>query len=243
MRKLAWLFAVIMFSSFQGWTQENTKVYLPLIGEEAPAFIGESTNGPINFPGDYTGKWKILYSHPADFTPVCTSELLELGALQNDFDQLGVKILILSTDALDTHTQWVKSINTLSYKNRDNVDIKFPLIADQNHEISRKYGMIHPSSNSSKDVRGAFIIDPLNKIRAIFFYPMNIGRNMDEIKRTVIALQTADSKDVLIPSNWEPGQDVLVKALKNPDNEQGTGVTLGPDVYQIAWYMTFKKMR
>ena len=204
---------------------------------------GESTTGTINIPSDFSGKWTIQFSHPADFTPVCSSELLELGNMQGDFDKLGVKLVVLSTDALDNHNQWVKSIETIKYKNREPVKIKFPLIADQNLEISRKYGMIHPTTSSTKDVRGVFIIDPSNKIRAIFYYPMAVGRNMDEIKRTVIALQMVDSKDVLTPADWQPGGDVLVKAPSSYNTtEQHTAAPVDPSLYQVIWYMTFKKM-
>jgi peroxiredoxin 2/4 len=157
--------------------------------------------------------------------------------MQDDFDKLGVKLMVLSTDALSSHYQWIQSIETIKYKNREPVKIKFPLIADENHDISKKYGMIQPNTSSTKDVRGVFLIDPSGKIRAIFYYPMAVGRNMDEIKRTVIALQTVDSQNILTPVNWKPGDDVLIKGY--------TDITAKPadkDVYQLIWYMTFKKL-
>jgi len=238
MKKYIFLFTVLLFSGFLVRSQENNKTYLPLLGENAPAFTGESTNGVINFPEDYGGTWTILLSHPADFTPVCSSELLELGFMQDDFDKLGVKLIVLSTDALSSHYQWVNSIETIKYKNREPVKIKFPLIADETHDISRKYGMIQPNTSSTKDVRGVFLIDPSSKIRAIFFYPMDVGRNLDEIKRTVIALQTVDGKGISTPVDWNPGDDVLLKKYTDisakPVNE---------DVYQLIWYMTFMKLR
>jgi peroxiredoxin 2/4 len=237
MKKYIFLFTAILFSSFLARSQENNKIYLPLLGENAPAFTGESTNGVINFPEDYAGAWTILFSHPADFTPVCSSELLELGAMQDDFDKLGVKLIVLSTDALSSHYQWVKSIETIKFKNREPVKIKFPLIADETHDISKKYGMIQPNTSSTKDVRGVFLIDPSAKIRAIFFYPMAVGRNMEEIKRTVIALQTVDSKSVLTPVNWKPGDDVLIKEYADT-----TAKSVDKDVYQLIWYMTFKRL-
>jgi peroxiredoxin 2/4 len=238
MNKYLFLFAVLLFSNFFVKAQENTKTYLPLLGENAPAFTGESTNGVINFPEDFAGNWTILFSHPADFTPVCTSELLELGAMQDDFIKLGVKVVVISTDALSSHYQWIKSMETIKYKDREPVKIKFPLLADENHDISRKYGMIHPNTSSTKTVRGVFLIDPSGKIRAIFYYPMEVGRNMDEIKRTIIALQTVDSKGVLTPVDWQPGDDVLVKGYTDI-----TARPLDKDVYQIIWYMTFKRLR
>jgi peroxiredoxin (alkyl hydroperoxide reductase subunit C) len=237
MKKYIFLFIALLFSGFLVRSQENDKIYLPLLGENAPAFTGESTTGVINFPEDYAGTWTILFSHPADFTPVCSSELLELGAMQDDFSKLGVKLIVLSTDALSAHVQWVNSLETIKFKNREPVKIKFPLIADESHDISRKYGMIQPNTSSTKDVRGVFLIDPSNKIRAIFFYPMAVGRNMDEIKRTIIALQTTDSKGVLTPVNWKPGEDVLIKGYADV-----TTKPLDKDVYQLIWYMTFKRL-
>jgi peroxiredoxin 2/4 len=237
MKKYIFLFLALIFSSFLARSQENEKIYLPLLGENAPSFTGESTTGVINFPEDYAGSWTILLSHPGDFTPVCSSEILELAAMQYDFEKLGVKLIVLSTDALSSHYQWVQSLETINYKNREPVKIKFPLLADENHDISRKYGMIQPNTSSTKDVRGVFLIDPSGKIRAIFFYPMAVGRNLEEIKRTVIALQTVDGKGVLTPVNWKPGDDVLIKGY--------TETTANPadkDVYQLIWYMTFMKL-
>jgi peroxiredoxin 2/4 len=236
MKKYMFLFTVFLSSGFLVMSQESDKTYLPLLGENAPAFTGESTNGVIHFPEDYAGSWTIFLSHPGDFTPVCSSELLELGSMQDDFDKLGVKLMVLSTDALSSHYQWIQSIETIKFKNREPVKIKFPLIADENHDISKKYGMIQPNTSSTKDVRGVFLIDPSGKIRAIFYYPMAVGRNMEEIKRTVIALQTVDSQGILTPVNWKPGDDVLIKGY--------TDITAQPadkDIYQLIWYMTFKK--
>jgi len=235
MKKICIILVLLYFSCFQAWSQGNS----PRIGEEAPSFTGQSTTGKIHFPGDYTGKWKILFSHPADFTPVCSSEILELSALQDDFNKLDVKLIVLSTDALEKHNEWTKSIETIKYKDRVPQSIKFPLISDEDRVISKKYGMMTSGSNSTKDVRGVFIIDPENKIRAMFFYPMEIGRNMEEIKRTVLALQTADKDHILTPANWQPGNDVLLKAS---NNDPATGKPVDPDVYQLIWYMTFKKM-
>jgi len=238
MNKYIFLFSVLLFSGFLVRSQENNKIYIPLLGENAPAFTGESTTGVINFPEDYARTWTILFSHPADFTPVCTSELLELGAMQEDFKKLGVKVVVLSTDALSSHYQWVKSMETIKYKNREPVKIEFPLIADEGHDISKKYGMIQPNTSSTKTVRGVFLIDPSSKIRAIFYYPMEVGRNLDEIKRTIIALQTVDSKGVLTPVDWQPGDDVLIK-----DYTDITAKPVDKDIYQIIWYMTFKRLR
>ena len=232
------LIIILFYSASLARAQENTRTFIPLLGEKAPQFTVESTKGVINFPEDYAGNWTILFSHPADFTPVCSSEILELGSMQDDFDKLGIKLMVLSTDALSSHYQWIQSLETIEYKNNEPVKIRFPLIPDENHEISGKYGMIHPNTSSTRSVRGVFLIDPSSRIRAIFYYPMEVGRNMDEIKRTAIALQTVDRQGVLTPANWMPGDDLLIKGY--------TDITAKPsekDVYQVIWYMTFKRMR
>lgn len=242
MKKVA-IIAVILITASQIWAQKNTSVQLPLIGESAPSFTAESTTGTINFPGDYSNKWKILFSHPADFTPVCTSELLDLAAMQDDFKNLGTQIVVISANDVASHTQWEKSMESINYKNRQGAKINFPLVGDKTLEISRQYGMVHPSSSSTKDVRGVFIIDPKNTIRAIFFYPMNIGRNMDEIKRTIIALQTADKKNVLMPAGWQPGGDVLLPYIKYTADQEELAKKDDPDLYKVTWYMWGTKLK
>jgi len=232
------LIIVLFYSASLARSQENTRTFIPLLGEKAPQFTVQSTKGVINFPEDYAGNWTILFSHPADFTPVCSSEILELGSMQDDFDKLGIKLIVLSTDALSSHYQWIQSLETIEYKDREPVKIGFPLLPDENHEISAKYGMIHPNTSSTRAVRGVFLVDPSSRIRAIFYYPMEVGRNMDEIKRTAIALQTVDRQGVLTPANWMPGDDLLLKGY--------TDIAAKPsdkDVYQVIWYMTFKKLR
>jgi len=194
-------------------TDRNFKI--PLIGQQAPSFTAETTNGELNFPDDYGRKWKLLFSHPQDFTPVCSTELLELAHLQGEFDKLGVKLAVVSTDPVSSHLQWKKSLESLDIDNKGTVKINFPLIGDDQIQVAKLYGMIHPETNSTKSVRGVFVIDPDNVIQAIYFYPMNVGRNMDEIIRTVTALQTAhelstQNSKVLTPANWTPGKDLLV---------------------------------
>jgi len=240
--KIRIIIAIALFFSLAALSaQEKNTSRIPLIGENAPSFTAESTNGQITFPGDFGSKWKILFSHPADFTPVCSSEILELAQMQNDFDRLGVKIAIISTDTLDKHILWKKSLETLKYKDRDPVKIDFPLISDNNWNASKEYGMLHSPTSTVRDVRGVFIIDPKNKVRAIYFYPMEVGRDMDEIRRTVVALQTADKEKVLTPANWEPGDDVMVKYVKTADAaEDAAGNNLG--IYKVSWYMMFKKL-
>jgi len=243
MRKIIGITVLLFLVTFQISAQKSTTGQIPLIGENAPSFTAESTTGTIHFPGDYTNKWKILFSHPADFTPVCTSELLDLASMQNDFNNLGAQIVVISADNLDSHTQWCKSMESINYNNKQASKINFPLVDDKTLDISRKYGMIHPSSNSTKDVRGVFIIDPKNIARAIFFYPMNVGRNMDEIKRTVIALQTADQKSVLMPAGWQPGGDVLLPYTKYTSDQEALAKQNDPDIYKVTWYMWGTKLK
>ena len=190
--KKIFTFALIFIFALVIYSQNDDNVRMPMLGESAPSFNAQSTNGDINFPDDYFGKWKIIFSHPAAFTPVCTSELLELAYLQSDFDDLGTELIVLSTDGLNSQIEWVKSMETIDYRGMGLVDIKFPVISDANYTISRNYGMIHSKSGSTKDIRAVFVIDPDNKIRTIFYYPQNVGRNIDEIKRTLVALQQVD---------------------------------------------------
>jgi peroxiredoxin (alkyl hydroperoxide reductase subunit C) len=234
--------AILFFAASQVWSQGNTMAGYPMIGDNAPTFTAQSTTGKINFPKDYAGSWKILFSHPADFTPVCTTELLELADLQDDFSKWGVKLVVLSTDQLNTHQQWVQSMETIHFKDKDPMKISFPLVADEDHFISKKYGMMQPNNNSTKDVRGVYIIDPQDKIRAMFFYPMNVGRNMDEIKRTLIALQTADKNDVMTPANWQPGGDVLLHSTKFTSDQADLAKQTNPEIYQVIWYLTYMKI-
>jgi len=148
---------LLMFTLFFGsflHAQDNNTNRIPLIGEEAPSFVANSTVGEIKFPQDFFSKWKILFSHPADFTPVCSSEILELARLQEDFQKLNTAIMVISTDGINSHIEWVNSLEGIEYKQGPKVKINFPLIAHEHLEISRKYGMIHPSYSEKKDIRG-----------------------------------------------------------------------------------------
>jgi peroxiredoxin (alkyl hydroperoxide reductase subunit C) len=212
---------------------------IPLIGEQAPSFTTESTGGRINFPLDFGSNWKVILSHPMDFTPVCSTELIELANLQNEFEKLGVKLLIVSTDPLETHKQWKTSLEQIEYKEYSRQNINFPIADDSDLVISKLFGMIHLETDNNRDVRGVFIIDPDNKIRAEYFYPQEVGRNMDELLRTVIALQTTDRNNVMTPANWKTGHDVLVpfplKANMSLMNKESG------EYYQFSWFLIFKK--
>ncbi|MCX6270854.1 MAG: peroxiredoxin [Bacteroidetes bacterium] len=223
-----------------GQTQEMIR--MPLLGEEAPSFTAQSTTGQVNFPGDYFGKWKILFSHPADFTAVCSSEILSLATMQEDFDKLNTQIVVVSTDGLNSHISWVKSLETMNADNIPNFKIKFPLVSDQGFELSKKYGMIQQNSTSTKDIRSVFIISPENKICAVFSYPSNVGRNLEEIKRTLIALQTSDKHSCLMPVNWHPGEKVMIPSPKNMEEAEKLSQSKNKNLTSPIWYMWYKSI-
>lgn len=225
--------------------QEKINASIPMIGDDAPLFIAETTSGLLNFPADYGSKWKIIFSHPQDFTPVCTTELLTLAHMQGIFEKLNTKLAVISTDVLDQHFMWKKLLEETTYKDMKPVKIKFPIIDDSKYSISKSYGMIHSKSSSTKDVRGVFIINPENKIAAVIFYPMNIGRNMEEIHRTLLALQMAESgkSHVLTPANWQPGDDVMVPYLPYTEKDLASNPALTQSYYNVGSFMWFKKMK
>jgi len=192
-------------------TPETPITPMPRIGDPAPAFKAVTTQGPINFPEDYKGSWVILFSHPADFTPVCTSEFMTFATLEEKFAQANCKLVGLSVDGLYSHIAWLRTIKEkIEYKGMKDVEVKFPLIGDITMEIARKYGMIQPGESSTKAVRAVFFIDPKGIIRAIIYYPLSLGRNFDELYRALIAMQTADAFGVATPADWQPGEDVIV---------------------------------
>jgi peroxiredoxin 2/4 len=252
--KKALLILVLGFSVTQLWSQklvssdiqykpkEDKINHIPLIGDPTPSFTAISTNGIINFPGDYGRNWKILFSHPADYTPVCTTEILELAYLQDEFDKLGVKLVVVSTDRVESHLRWKKDMEGISFKDRKQVNINFPIVGDENLSISRKYGMIHPATSSTKAVRGVFIIDPDNKVEAVLFYPMNIGRSTDELLRMITALQTTYADNVCTPVNWKAGDDVLIPYNPTPSKDLAkTGILPPEGYYNLSWFVWFKK--
>lgn len=190
---------------------ENQVYAMPRIGDIAPEFKAVTTQGDINFPSDYKGKWTILFSHPADFTPVCTSEFMTFASMQDEFEKLNTQLVGLSVDGLYSHIAWLRTIKEkIEYKGMKDVEVKFPLIEDITMEVAKKYGMLQPGESSTKAVRAVFFIDPQSVIRAIIYYPLALGRNFDEIKRVIIALQTADNFKVAMPADWRPGDDVIV---------------------------------
>lgn len=191
---------------------ETTNVtVMPRIGDQAPAFEAITTQGKINFPSDFAGKWIILFSHPADFTPVCTSEFMTFGKMAEEFDALNCQLVGLSIDGLYSHIAWLRTIKEkIEYKGMKNIEIKFPLIEDVSMEVAKAYGMVQPGESKTQAVRAVFFIDPEGTIRTIIYYPLALGRNFDEIKRVLIGLQTADKFGVALPADWRPGDDVIV---------------------------------
>jgi len=184
---------------------------MPRIGDPAPAFCAVTTQGEINFPTDYSGKWVILFSHPADFTPVCTSEFITFASMQDQFAAYNTELVGLSVDGLASHIAWLRTIkDKISFRDMHDVEVTFPLIEDVSMEIAQKYGMIMPGEDSTKAVRAVFVIDPKGVIRAIIYYPLSLGRNFGELLRVVKALQTADHFGVATPADWQPGDRVIV---------------------------------
>ena len=251
MKKLI-IIMLLVFTVTKLWSQdpylfepskpaEDRNFRIPLIGEKAPSFTAESTNGKITFPGDYGRNWKILFSHPQDFTPVCTTEILELANLQAQFDKLGVKLVAISTDALSTHEQWKKAMESLAYKDKAAMKIDFPLVDDENLTVSKAYGMIHASSNTTRDVRGVYIIDPDNIIQAIYFYSKEVGRSTDEMVRMVTALEKTRADKVLTPANWKAGDDVLVPTIPNSTATKEELASEG--LYNLDWFVWYKKAK
>ena len=191
--------------------ESNENYVMPRIGEKAPSFTAVTTQGNINFPDDYAGKWTILLSHPADFTPVCTSEFMTFASMDKEFQDLNCQLVGLSVDGLYSHIAWLRTIKEkIEYKGMKNVEVNFPLIEDITMEVAKKYGMIQPGESNTKAVRAVFFIDPMGIIRTIIYYPLSLGRNFDELKRVLIGLQTADNFGVALPADWRPGDDVIV---------------------------------
>ncbi|MCQ2958300.1 MAG: peroxiredoxin [Candidatus Gastranaerophilales bacterium] len=206
---------VLMLSAITAMCLISKAYSMPVIGEDAPAFKANTTRGIIDFPHDFKGNWVVLFSHPADFTPVCTTEFIAFQELINKFNALNTKLVGLSVDSVEHHKEWIKSIKNLSFDNKNDIEITFPVIDDNKKEVAKKYGMLQNNNNDTKTVRAVFIIDPESKIRAIIYYPQSTGRYMPEIQRLLIALQTTDAFDVATPANWMPGDDVIVPLNEN----------------------------
>jgi peroxiredoxin (alkyl hydroperoxide reductase subunit C) len=191
--------------------ENQVVIAMPRIGDKAPSFKAVTTQGSINFPEDYKGSWVILFSHPADFTPVCTSEFMTFASMEEKFAKANCKLVGLSVDGLYSHIAWLRTIKEkIEYKGMKNVEVKFPLIEDITMEVAKKYGMMMPGESNTKAVRAVFFVDPKGIIRAIIYYPLSLGRNFDELYRAVVAMQAADAFSIATPADWRPGDDVIV---------------------------------
>lgn len=239
MKTNALFFLLFFFVIGTAFSQSNQ---IPLIGSKAPVFTAQTTNGELTFPNDFGESWKILFSHPKDFTPVCSSELLELAYLQKDLESLNVKFAIISTDDLSQHNMWKAHLEELDYKGRGKQSIHFPIIDDSSKKVSITYGMLHAPTSTSRDIRGVYIIDPKNTVRSINFYPIEIGRNITEIERTIIALQTADETQMLTPANWNSGDDMMVPHFPYTQKDLANNPDLKNEYYNVGDRMWFKKV-
>jgi len=219
-------------------------IHIPLIGDKAPAFTATTTQGKISFPQDYKGKWVILFSHPADFTPVCTTEFMTFGAMMEQFDKLNCKLIGLSIDSNYSHIAWLRRIDKkIEFNGMKNIKIKFPVIADLSMDVAKKYGMVQPKAHKTHAVRAVFIIDPKSNVRAIIYYPLANGRNFKEIKRILIAMQTSDKFKCATPANWEPGDDVIIPPPGSCGAAAKRVTDANKDKYRcLDWFLCFKKL-
>lgn len=185
--------------------EEHTVNSMPKIGDQAPDFTANTTYGPIRFSEYNKDSWVILFSHPADFTPVCTTEMSGFAVRHDEFKKLNTKLLGLSIDSIHSHIAWVNNV-----KKNSGVLFNFPIIADIDMKVAKLYGMLQPNESETSAVRAVFFIDPTGKVRLMMYYPLNVGRNMNEILRVLRALQLSDEHKVAMPLDWQPGQQVIV---------------------------------
>lgn len=224
-------------------TQNQSQITpMPRIGDKAPSFKAVTTQGEINFPEQYSGSWVILFSHPADFTPVCTSEFITFASMQDQFNKANCQLVGLSVDGLYSHIAWLRTIKEkIEYKGMKNVEVTFPLIEDITMEVAKKYGMIQPGESNTKAVRAVFYIDTKGIIRTILYYPLSTGRNFDELYRVLIALQAADNFSIATPADWRPGDDVIVPPAGScgvaKDRMEGK-----EDMHCYDWFFCTKKL-
>ncbi|MDK2892113.1 MAG: peroxiredoxin 2/4 [Methanohalophilus sp.] len=221
-------------------TEECTT--MPLIGDDAPAFTAKTTQGEIKFPDDYKGKWVVFFSHPADFTPVCTTEFMTFASMQEEFRELNTELIGLSIDSIYAHIAWLRTIKEkIEYKGLKDIEVNFPVIEDLTMEVAKKYGMLQPNASNTQAVRAVFIIDPKAKVRCILYYPLSNGRNMDEIKRILLAMQKSDAEQIATPANWQPGDDVIIPPPGSCGTAKERVETAEEGKYCLDWFICFKK--
>jgi peroxiredoxin (alkyl hydroperoxide reductase subunit C) len=215
---------------------------MPLIGDQAPSFTATTTQGDVSFPDDYKGKWVILFSHPADFTPVCTTEFMTFASMQAEFRELNAELLGLSIDSIYAHIAWLRTIKEkIEYKGMKGIEVDFPVIADLKMDIAKKFGMVQPNASDTQAVRAVFMIDPKATVRAILYYPLNNGRNMDEVKRLLLAMQKSDAEQVATPANWVPGDDLILPPPGSCGTAKERVETEEEGKYCIDWFLCFRK--
>ncbi|MCR5691206.1 MAG: peroxiredoxin [Eubacterium sp.] len=219
--------------------EENKEYSMPLIGDKAPSFRSMTTKGKVNFPEDYAGKWVVFFSHPADFTPVCTTEFIALSKRAEEFKAMNTELLGLSIDSVHSHLAWADSIESIDMDGKGAVSVPFPIVADITMNVSRMYGMLQTVAKT-QTVRAVFIIDPEGIIRSILFYPMSTGRKVDEIIRIIQSLQKHDKEGCATPVDWEPGDDVLLGAPLTLEDAKER-VKGDDSLIPYAWYLTGKK--
>ncbi len=216
-------------------------VNFPLIGTPAPKFVAQTTQGEINFPEDYAGKWVILFSHPADFTPVCTTEFMTFAKMHDEFRALNTELIGLSIDSIHSHLAWLQSIRGYTWDGIERPAVEFPLIADLKMEVAKKYGMLQGESDTAA-VRAVFFINPEGIIKTIMYYPASLGRNFEEIKRVVMGLQKSEEEGVALPANWQPGKDVIVPPPGTCGAiEERMELAKGEGYEMKDWFLTFKE--
>ncbi len=223
-------------------THDSCAPSMPLIGDPAPTFTAKTTQGMINFPEDYRGSWVILFSHPADFTPVCTTEFMTFASMQGEFEALNCKLIGLSIDSIYAHIAWLRTIKEkIEYKGMKDIEVNFPVIEDLTMNVAKAFGMLQPSASTTQAVRAVFVIDPEGIVRAILYYPLSNGRNMQEIKRLLIAMQHSDEYGIATPANWEIGDDVIVPPPGSCGLAKERVEGQGDDYYCLDWFLCFKK--
>ncbi len=213
---------------------------MPMIGDPAPAFRSMTTMGKVNFPDDYKGKWVVFFSHPADFTPVCTTEFIAFAKRQEEFRELGVELLGLSIDSVHSHLAWARSIEDIRWNGQEPVKVGFPIVADISMNVARKYGMLQTVAKT-QTVRAVFIIDPESVVRTILYYPMSTGRNIDEIKRVILSLQKHDAEHVSTPVDWNPGDDLVMGAPLTLEESDRRAAEADENTIIYDWYLAGKK--
>jgi peroxiredoxin (alkyl hydroperoxide reductase subunit C) len=206
---------------------------MPVLGEPAPDFEAVTTSGPLKL-SDLKGKWVVMFSHPADFTPVCTTEFMAFSAVAEELKSLNVQLIGLSIDSVHSHLAWIRNV-----KEKMGVEIPFPIIADLDMKVAKKYGMIHPGQSSTSTIRTVFFIDDKGIMRAMLYYPLSNGRYIPEIIRLVKSLQTTDKYGVATPANWQPGDKVVVPSPKNK-TEMDKRLSEGFECKD--WYLCFKQI-